>query len=53
MTAQRITMTDGPDIAGLGGVLGGGVTDASGSFRIAGVRPGTYSLSGEQPAEVR
>ena len=45
MTALRVTMTDGPDIAGLGGVLGGGTTDASGNFRIAGVRPGIYSLS--------
>jgi protocatechuate 3,4-dioxygenase beta subunit len=45
MTAQRISMTDGPDVAGLGGVLGGGTTDESGNFRIAGVRPGTYTLS--------
>ena len=45
MAAQRITMTDGPDVAGLGGVLGGTETDASGAFRIAAVRPGTYSLS--------
>jgi carboxypeptidase family protein len=45
MPAQRVSVADGPDIAGLGGLLGGSVTDALGSFRIAGVRPGTYSLS--------
>ncbi len=60
MTALRFGMTDGPDIAGLGGVLGGGTTDASGNFRVAGVRPGTYSLyasdqqkSGDVQVEVR
>jgi protocatechuate 3,4-dioxygenase beta subunit len=45
MAAQRVTMTDGPDVAGLGGVLGGTETDASGAFRIASVRPGNYSVS--------
>jgi glyoxylase-like metal-dependent hydrolase (beta-lactamase superfamily II) len=45
MAALRFGLTDGPDIAGLGGVLGGGTTDASGNFRVAGVRPGTYSIS--------
>ena len=60
MASQQIAVTDGPDIAGLGGVLGSGLTDASGHFRIAAVRPGTYSLlannqqkSGDLQVEVR
>ena len=59
MASQQIAVTDGPDIAGLGGVLGGGLTDASGQFRIAGMRPGPYFLlannhqkSGDLPVEV-
>jgi protocatechuate 3,4-dioxygenase beta subunit len=60
VAAQQIAVTDGPDIAGLGGVLGDGITDASGSFRIAGARAGIYSLlatnqqkSGDVQVEVR
>ena len=60
ITAQRITVTDGPNIAGLGGVVGGAVTDAMGAFRIASVRPGVYLLlannqqkSGDVQVEVR
>jgi hypothetical protein len=45
MARQQIALTDEPDVAALGGVLGGTITDASGSFRIAGVRQGMYTLA--------
>jgi protocatechuate 3,4-dioxygenase beta subunit len=45
VASQRLTLTEGPDIAGLNGVIGGSVTDDAGRFRMAGVRPGIYSLS--------
>ena len=46
-------LTDGPDIAGLGGLLGGTLTDASGAFRMASVRPGIYALVANNQQQVR
>jgi protocatechuate 3,4-dioxygenase beta subunit len=60
VTAQPVNVTDAPDIGSLGGLVGGAVTDETGAFRIASVRPGVYSLlansrqkSGDVQVEVR